>query len=96
MNQLSNQRRKVLQISLTEKSLKIISLFSKKYGTSKSIVIERALETLAAQYHKHILIHYELVDDEPIPQYNEKQKKIIESFGGIDNMIEIAKSKWLD
>ena len=96
MNQLSNCKRKVLQISLTEKSLKIISLFAKKYGTSKSIVIERALETLAGQYHKHILIHYELVDNEPIPQYDEKQKKMIESFGGIDKMIELAKAKWLN
>lgn len=63
MNKLSNEKRKVYQISLTRESELILATFTEKYGTSKSIVIERALQFLAAQYHRKIYLQYVLLDE---------------------------------
>ena len=64
MNTLTREKRKTIQVSLTEGSMKILESFTKKYGTSKSIVLDRALTFLAAQYHKKIYMTYVLVDED--------------------------------
>lgn len=64
MNTLSMKNSKVAQITLSEESLMILKNFTKKYGTSKSVVIERALKFLAAQYHHKIYLQYVILDEE--------------------------------
>lgn len=76
MNSLSNVKRKIMQFSLTPASQRILNEFSAKYGTNKSIVIDRALEMLAAKYHMTISIHYELTEHDPEIKIDEKLLEI--------------------
>ena len=64
MNQLSREKRKAIQISITRESELILESFTKKYGTPKSIVIERALQFLAAQYHRKIYLQYTICEED--------------------------------
>ena len=52
-----------MQFTLSEQSMKILDNFSTKYGTSKSFVIDRALLILAGQYHRKVVISYELLSE---------------------------------
>ena len=64
--QQNEKRQDLFQITLSKESQLILEDFTRKYGTSKSIVIDRALRFLAGQYHKKIVICYELLTEEKI------------------------------
>lgn len=61
--QSTKKRPNLMQFTLSEQSLKILENFSTKYGTSKSFVIDRALMILAGQYHRKVVISYELLTE---------------------------------
>lgn len=62
--QSTKKRPNLMQFTLSDMSLKIIEQFSTKYGTSKSYIIDRALQLLAAQYHRKVIISYELLPED--------------------------------
>lgn len=94
MNRLSTEKRKVYQFSLTKESEDILRSFTEKYGTSKSIVIERALQYLAASYHRKIYLQYTIIGEDQKTTttttqnsniYNETVKKHNERINKIDD-----------
>ena len=87
MNNLSNHKRKIMQFSLTPQSQTILKTMSEKYGTNKSIVIDRALELLAAKYHMTINIKYELIETPEKQKYTDDELK---------EMSKIAEAQWID
>lgn len=65
MKKNSTKRRpNLMQFTLSEECMKILDNFATKYGTSKSFQIERALKLLAGQYHRKIVISYELLTEQ--------------------------------
>lgn len=59
----TKKRPNLMQFTLSEECMKILDNFATKYGTSKSFQIERALKLLAGQYHRKIIISYELLTE---------------------------------
>lgn len=57
---------RVYQFTLTQQGEKILESFATKYGTTKSVIIDKALSLLAAQYHRKIVIQYELLTEDEI------------------------------
>lgn len=92
MNQLTMCKRKIMQFSLSPESQEILRLFNKKYGTNKSLIIDRALTLLAAQYHTTISIKYEITEN--MNPLKEKQPSKWEQ--DIERTMEIAKASWID
>lgn len=55
--------KRIYQFTLSKDGEKILEEFATKYGTTKSVIIDRALRYLAAQYHRKITISYELGEE---------------------------------
>ena len=91
--------KRIYQFTLSAEGEKILEDFATKYGTTKSFVIDRALRFLAAQYHKKIIISYELLSDttttaaESISIYKKQEGKNLHLN---DEAYEIAKTPWID
>lgn len=60
----TKKRSNLMQFTLSDEGIKILEQFSTKYGTSKSIIIDRALMFLAGQYHRKIVVSYELLTED--------------------------------
>lgn len=60
----STHSKNLLQFTITDEAKSVLDSFTKKYGSSKSYVINKALILLGAQYHHKIIISYEIARDD--------------------------------
>lgn len=85
------------QFTLSDEAIMILNKFSKKYGTMKSEVINRALKLLAAEYHIKLIISYEKASfdtttttTEPKGIYKKTIEDHVEKYGTVEDEEEIS------